>query len=82
MADMICDKCIHFDAENDCCRRFPKDDGNVIEECFESAEDFVKVVRCKDCKKRNTIHCPVRNTVTNIDKSFADNWFCKDGERK
>ena len=41
-----------------------------------------EIVRCKDCKKRNTIHCPVRNTVTNIDKSFADNWFCKDGERK
>ena len=80
MADMICDKCIHFDAENDCCRRFPKDDGNVIEECFESAEDFVKVVRCKDCKywyKDTTEHTCIR--TGDLRRGY---FYCADGEKR
>ena len=41
-----------------------------------------EIIRCKDCNRRNTILCPVRNTITNADKDFADNWFCADGERR
>ncbi len=36
-----------------------------------------ELIRCKDCRKRNTEYCPDVDSPTR-----ADNWFCADGERK
>lgn len=38
-----------------------------------------ELVRCKDCKKRYTVHC-IQEEVGNINNQ--DDWYCADGERK
>ncbi len=41
--------------------------------------DAVPVVRCKDCKWRNTFGCPYENFDA---AARADDDFCSDGERR
>lgn len=41
--------------------------------------DAVEVVRCKDCKWRNTKGCPYKN-FNAVERSDDD--FCSDGERR
>ena len=43
------------------------------------SKDAVPVVRCKDCKKRYTVHC-IQEEVGNINNQ--DGWYCADGERR
>lgn len=46
---------------------------------------FVEVVRCKDCKKRNTSDCAMRYECSVCGGQWsweADNAFCSFGERK
>lgn len=43
------------------------------------AVDAVEVVRCKDCKWRNTAGCPYMNFDA-ADREDSD--FCSDGERR
>lgn len=43
------------------------------------SKDAVPVVRCKDCKKRYTVHC-IQEEVGNINNQ--DDWYCADGERR
>lgn len=40
-------------------------------------KDLVEVVRCKDCKFRFDLHCPL-----DVDHKQAPDWFCADGKRK
>lgn len=49
------------------------------EKAEELREKFPEIVRCKDCKKRGTINCPV--CMATEREMYAD-WFCADGERK
>ena len=77
----ICPKCFHFDV---CC---------AIENqpCFE-CNQFVEVVRCKDCKRRHTEDCLMQYTDYSEDMDAnpegisvewcEDNDFCSYGERK
>lgn len=37
-----------------------------------------ELVRCKDCKKRYTVHC-IQEEAGNINNQ--DDWFCADGEK-
>ena len=38
-----------------------------------------ELIRCKDCKKRYTVHC-IQEEAGNINNQ--DDWFCADGERR
>lgn len=49
-------------------------------ECVPTA-DVVEVVRCKDCKKRNTEKCMMNNTV-GMNKDLFDDDYCSYGKRK
>ena len=40
-----------------------------------------ELVRCKDCKKRNTRTCMMNNNV-GMNKDLFDNDFCSYGEKK
>lgn len=49
----------------------------------EKMDDFVRVVRCKDCKHRGSGECPTRTTGDPyLDYDLEDNDFCSYGERK
>lgn len=43
--------------------------------------DAVEVIRCKDCKKRDTNLCPLHHCVSPMITSMDDD-FCSHGERK
>ena len=43
--------------------------------------DVVEVVRCKDCKKRNTRTCMMNNNV-GMNKDLFDDDYCSSGEKK
>ena len=45
------------------------------------SKDVVEVVRCKDCKKRDTNLCPLYHCVSPMITSMDDD-FCSHGERK
>lgn len=94
---MICENCTH----NDVC--YLQEVTNDIEEklkefgCgdYKYKEDFVEVVRCKDCKYRGELDCPmyheelqdcddgdyVYTDVVAIDNT-VDDGFCHCGERE
>lgn len=56
------------------------DDVNIDKEIWgQPAVDAVEVVRCKDCKWRNTDGCPYMNFDA-ADREDSD--FCSDGERR
>lgn len=38
-----------------------------------------EIVRCKDCKKRETMYCPF---YWRYKGTKYDDWFCADGERR
>ena len=38
-------------------------------------EDRQEIVRCKDCKRKDTLSCPKA-------PKRPDDWFCADGERR
>lgn len=42
---------------------------------------LVEVVRCKDCKKRNTRTCMMNNNV-GMNKDLFDDDYCSYGERR
>lgn len=42
-----------------------------------TAADVVEVVRCKDCKFRNTVAC-----LATVPKTMKDNEFCCEGKRR
>lgn len=52
--------------------------------------DYVAVVRCVECKHRDTSNCPICYMedggyyIRSVNDDFAgdDNWFCANGERK
>ena len=48
-----------------------------LEEALELLEDCNETVRCKDCKNRYTVHCPVNESKKYTD----DDWYCADGEK-
>lgn len=53
----------------------------IIDE--EPSVDAVKVVRCKDCKHRyHSVECPCQSYDHFYSWMPADDWFCKNGERK
>lgn len=64
----------------------PYCDGCKDYRSFEDAKkqmrgDYVKVVRCKDCKHRNEYECnKLSHSGTKV--GVTDDWFCADGERK
>lgn len=43
--------------------------------------DVVEVVRCKDCKKRNTKTC-IMNNIVGMNKDLFDDDYCSYGEKK
>ncbi len=52
---------------------------NEQAEQFKNAfNDFVQVIRCKDCRKNCTDNCLLYWNDINT----PDNWYCADGERK
>lgn len=59
--------------------------GISMEEYIGSAIDCVHVVRCKDCRKRNTMECPMCYESDDGKEQYGwenDNDFCSYGERK
>lgn len=52
--------------------------------CYEvepvNVPDLVAIIRCKDCKLRYEIMCPL--TKYNFPDDKGDMWFCADGEQK
>ena len=62
-------------------------DNITDEQLDEYAEEFmnddntiIEVVRCKDCKKRNTRTCMMNNNV-GMNKDLFDDDYCSYGER-
>ena len=41
-----------------------------------------ELVRCKDCKRRETYDCPVHIGCSVDGYDEPDDWFCAEGERK
>lgn len=42
-----------------------------------------EIVRCKDCKLRGDIACPMVVNKEGLLEDYAtDDWFCADGEKK
>jgi hypothetical protein len=72
-----CKDCIHFGI---CKKGFPFADGKGGGWCvdFKRKVDCVEVVRCKDCRWRNTKGCPYMNFNA---VARADNDYCSDGEK-
>ena len=47
------------------------------------AVDAVEVVRCKDCKKRNTVNCPMEEQYVEYPwQATKHDDYCSYGERK
>ena len=44
---------------------------------FETVEEQKQIVRCKDCKKRESMYCPF---YWRYKGTKYDDWFCDDGE--
>ena len=80
-----CGDCIHADlCEKDVTLSEFNRNNAAYCEGFRSAENFVEVVRCKDCKHEN-VHRAISDKCTwceywGIDPDFDD--FCSYGERK
>lgn len=49
------------------------------EQFRDTFKNLTVVVRCKDCKKRETIYCPF---YWRYKGTKYDDWFCADGERR
>lgn len=50
---------------------------------LEQHEEFVKVVRCKDCRYNYANMIPNgKGCQQNVYIETADNWYCADGERE
>ena len=91
-----CKECIHFDV----CEPFANPDKPQSEDngCygFKSKDEFVQVVRCKDCKHyhKDTGWCDEHSHFVNLDgeachpwesaewKMFDEDDFCSNGERR
>ena len=86
----LCGECSYKDIPYDCKHALIKDVYELLKEQEAKIEkligfingfskDAVPVVRCKDCKKRYTVHC-IQEEVGNINNQ--DDWYCADGERR
>ena len=81
----LCEKCIHGDICAD--RRWmDRDDERALVECcnFKNKEDFMEVIRCKNCIKHSTDDCIVnrkRDLMCHRTTTKAIG-FCSEGERK
>lgn len=54
--------------------------GMIYARYGENFDDVVKVVRCKDCKRRHQTTCPF--LIANAYKTSTDDDFCSMGERR
>ncbi len=82
----LCEKCIHGEicAERDC---MDEDDERAMGHChrFKNKADFVKVVRCKDCKHcldliMGGMWCEHPDKIMPLGSNPDD--FCSYGERR
>lgn len=86
-----CKDCIHYDI----CIFHLKGDENKKCIRFKNKADVVEVVRCKDCKHRETYECPMyfeediewdddgyTECETVVHDSTAENAYCSYGERR
>ena len=58
-------------------RTFADDEAETCQRC-----NMQELVRCKDCKRRETYECPVHVGCGGDGYDEPDDWFCADGERK
>lgn len=82
IADRLKDAYPQSDRNNLCPAIYYDDFAEIVDDVlseFEEAVDAVEVVRCKDCKWRNTYGCPYMNFNAAV---RDDSDYCSDGERK
>ncbi len=79
-----CKKCLHFDI----CKMYADDvrgdyeDSCLFEDCsnFKNKEDFVEVVRCKDCIYNEIGSCT--HSQKYDEDNYRADYFCADGTPK
>lgn len=79
--EATCKDCLHYEVCADPCTKYRY---RVPCRKFVNAADVVEVVRCKDCKWRNTPDCDMTcyDDTGEIVDLTEDNDFCSYGERK
>ena len=79
-----CTDCKEYDQEQHCCHRWTKQIRKTIEDIKEQyAEDYVEVIRCKDCRHRyEEGDCTHYYWCRLNDRPIDDTDFCSWAERR